>query len=254
MRRVSARGWVWDTAEPAVNRINEVTKDCFNALIQLRSVGQGAGARPEHVYQRLQAYVDEAIERGKSSRMAESDLADIMYAIVAHADELAQMKPGPLRDHWAQRPLQLRYFGENVAGDGFFERLNRILQDPSRVEVLSVYHMVLSFGFEGRYAVRGGELELDLIRRRVRDALGRLLNAEPVSRSHLPRRESMQSRSMDFLVLWIGLFALLFSVCFIIALRISLNGMTDDVDARGRGVLQRSAGDEPGTQNGKAAP
>jgi type VI secretion system protein ImpK len=227
-----------------VNRVNEVTKDCFNALIQLRSVGQGAGARPEHVYQRLQAYVDEAIARGKSMQMAESDLADIMYAIVAHADELAQQKPGPLRDYWHARPLQLRYFGENVAGDGLFERLNRILQDPSRVEALSVYHQVLAFGFEGRYAIRGGELELDMIRRRVRDNLGRLLNPEPVSRSHLPKRESLQSRRMDFLVLWIGLFALLFSVCFIIALRVSLNGLTDNVDGRGRVLLQQLAGDD----------
>ena len=233
------------SASRAVNRVNEVTKDCFNALIQLRSVGQGAGARPEHVYQRLQAYVDEAIARGKATHMAESDLADIMYAVVAQADEIAQQKPGPLRDYWHQRPLQLRYFGENVAGDGFFDRLNRILQDPSRIEALSVYHMVLNFGFEGRYAVRGGELELDMIRRRVRDALGRLLNPEPVSRSHLPRRENVQSRSMDFLILWIGLFALLFSVCFIIALRISLNGMTDDLDARGRTLLQRLAKDDP---------
>ncbi len=229
----------------AVNRVNEVTKDCFNALIQLRSVGQGAGARPEHVYQRLQGYVDEAIARGKTTRMAESDLADIMYALVAYADEVAQRKPGPLRDYWHQRPLQLRYFGENVAGDGLFDRLNRILQDPSRVEALSVYHMVLNFGFEGRYAVRGGELELEMIRRRVREALGRLLNPEPVSRSHLPRRESLQSRGMDFLVLWIGLFALLFAVCFIIALRINLNGNTDALDSRGRALLQRASADQP---------
>jgi type VI protein secretion system component VasF len=111
--------------------------------------------------------------------------------------------------------------------------------------------MVLNFGFEGRYAVRGGELELDMIRRRVRDALGRLLNPEPVSRSHLPRRENVQSRSMDFLVLWIGLFALLFSVCFIIALRISLNGMTDDLDARGRELLQRLAKDDAAAPGGQ---
>ncbi len=226
-----------------MNRVNEVTKDCFNALIQLRSVGKGAGARPEHVYQRLQSYVDEAIARGKATKLAESDLADIMYAVVAQADEMAQQKPGPLRDYWHQRPLQLRYFGENVAGDGFFERLDRILMDPKRIEALTVYHMVLHFGFEGRYAVRGGELELDMIRRRVREALGRLLKPEPVSRRHLPGRESLQSRRMDFLVLWIGLFALLFSVCFIIVLRVSLNNMSEALDGRGRSILDHFAGD-----------
>ncbi len=238
-----------------MNRVNEVTKDCFNALIQLRSVGQGAGARPEHVYQRLQAYVDEAIARGKQMKMSESDLADIAYAIVGMADELAQRKPGPLRDFWHQRPLQLRYFGENVAGDGFFERLDRIIVDPSRIEALTVYHMALHFGFEGRYAVRGGELELDLIRRRVREALGRLLSPEPVSRRHLRVRESLQTRRMDFLVLWIGLFALLFSVCFIIVLRVSLNGMSEKLDDRGKAILNHYAGqDAPSDEADEEAP
>lgn len=225
-----------------MNRVNEVTKDCFNALIQLRNLPRDAAVRADHLHARLQAYVDEMIARGKSSGMAESDIADITYAIVGFADELAQKKPGPVRQFWEQRPLQLHYFGENVAGDGFFERLERILYDPSRVEPLAVYHMCLQFGFEGRYAVRGGELELDLVRRRVREGLGRLMKAEPVSRRHLPQREPLRSRSMDYLILWLGLFAILFAFCFLIVLRVALDNMSGDLDTRGRGVLEAYAG------------
>ena len=129
-----------------------------------------------------------------------------------------------------------------MAGEGFFGRLERILADPKRVEALTVYHMALQFGFEGRYAVRGGELELDFIRRRVREGLGRLLKKEPVSRRHMPAREPLRSRSMDFLVLWLGLFALLFAFCFLIVLRVSLDGMTEDLDTRGKAILKQFAG------------
>jgi type VI secretion system protein ImpK len=224
-----------------MNRVNEVTKDCFNALIQLRCLGKDAAARPEHIYERLRGYVDEMIARGKQMKVTESDLADMTYAIVAFADELAQRKPGPVRDYWHSRPLQLYYFGENIAGDGFFDRLDRIIADPKRLEALTVYHMALQFGFEGRYAVRGGELELDFTRRRVREALGRLLKQEPVSRRHLPPREPLRSRSMDFLVLWLGLFALLFAFCFLIVLRVSLDRMSEELDERGREILETLA-------------
>jgi type VI secretion system protein ImpK len=225
-----------------MNRVNEVTKDSFNALIQLRNLPRDAAVRADHLHARLQAYIDEMIARGKAVGMTESDIADITYAIVGFADELAQKKPGSVREFWEQRPLQLHYFGENVAGDGFFERLERILYDPSRVEALAAYHMCLQFGFEGRYAVRGGELELDLVRRKVREGLGRLMKPEPVSRRHLPQREPLKTRTLDYLVLWLGLFAILFAFCFLIVLRVALDDMSSDLDARGRAVLEAFAG------------
>ena len=227
-----------------MNRVNEVTKDCFNALIQLRNLQKDAAVRPEHIYERLRGFVDDMIARGKQMKMTESDLADSTYAIVAMADEFAQRKPGAVRDFWHSRPLQLHYFGENIAGDGFFDRLDRIIADPKRIEALTVFHMALQFGFEGRYAVRGGELELDFIRRRVRESLGRLLKQEPVSRRHLPPREPLGSRRMDFLVLWLGLFALLFAFCFLIVLRVSLDNMSEEIDDRGRDILEHFANSE----------
>ena len=235
-----------------MNRVNEVTKDSFNALIQLRNLPRDAAVRADHLHAQLRAYVDDMIARGKSAGMAESDIADLTYAIVGFADELAQKKPGPVRQYWEQRPLQLHYFGENIAGDGFFERLERILYDPSRVEPLAVYHMCLQFGFEGRYAVRGGELELDLVRRRVREGLGRLMKPEPVSRRHLPQREPLRSRGMDYLVLWLGLFAILFAFVFLIVLRVALDNQSTNLDNRGRAVLEAFAGG-PIEEAGEAA-
>ena len=100
-----------------MNRVNETTKDCINALIQLRNLPKTASIRPEHLYEKLRSYVDEAIVRGKQTAMSERDLSDITYALVATADELAQRKPGPLRDHWLQRPLPPGAPGSDAGGN-----------------------------------------------------------------------------------------------------------------------------------------
>lgn len=221
-----------------MNRVNEVTKDSFNALIELRNLPKDAAVRPEHLYQRLKGYVDEAIQRGKQTGMTETDISDVTYALVALGDESAQRKPGALREHWLQRPMQLHYFAENIAGDGFFDRLERIIADPKRTEALAVYHTCLQLGFEGRFAVRGGELELDHVKRRVREALGGLIRTEPVSRRHLPKKEPLRSRRMDFIALWVGLFAILFALCFLIVLRIALDRMSVDLGERSLKVLE----------------
>jgi len=207
-----------------MNRATEVTKDAFNAVIQIREIPKDVAA--ETVYQRVKERIDECIARGRESGMAESDVADITYALVALADEFAQSEPSTLAEYWHQQPLQLHYFAENVAGEGYFMRLDHILADPTRVEALVIYHTGLQLGFAGRYAVRGGERELELVRRRVRDALGPLLKAAPLSRHADPPQERARSWSLDFVLLWASLFSLLFAACFWLVLRVSMESMS----------------------------
>lgn len=234
-----------------MNRINETTKDALNMVLQLRKLPDDASVAPEHLHGRLRSTLDEMISRGKGLDLKESDLADVTYALVAFADEVAQQKSGPIQEYWHLRPLQLYYFGENVAGDGFFERLERIIADPSRVEVLTLYHLCLALGFQGRFAVRGGELQLDVMRRRVREALGSMIAPEPVSRRHLPGRETLARHHFDYLLMWLGLFGVLFALCFFVVLRVALDDMVRDFDAAGSEVLRALAG--PRGEQGEGA-
>jgi type VI secretion system protein ImpK len=240
-----------------MNRVNEVTKDALNAVIQLRVAPQGVS--PPIVYAQIRERIDESIARARESGMAESDVADITYGVVAVADELAQREgswdastarptareASSLSEYWHQQPLQLHYFAENVAGDGFFFRLDRILADPTRVEALVVYHTCLQLGFQGRYAVRGGERELDLVRRRVRDTLGPLLGVEPLSRRHTPPSEPRGGWNLDFVLLWAGLFSLLFAVCFWFVLRFALESMSGDLVVHCQQLLDAMVSAEP---------
>jgi type VI secretion system protein ImpK len=159
-----------------MNRVNEATRDCFDTIIQLRQAEAAAIPPPEVLNHRLRGVVEEVLRRAAVLGFSHQDAQDMGYALVALMDELVLNKPEPYRQFWMSNLLQLHYFNETIAGDSFFNRLAAVRKDPHRVEVLRVYYLCLLFGFQGRYRIRGGELELMTLRDAVQKDLER---AEP---------------------------------------------------------------------------
>ena len=143
-----------------MDRVNEATKDCFDVLIQLRQKEASQVPPPEKLNHSLRGVVDEVLRRAAVLGFGHQESQDMAYALVALLDETVLGKSDQYRQFWSSNPLQLHYFNENVAGDGFFTRLNRLRKDAHGTEVLRVYYLCLLFGFQGRYRIRGGELEL----------------------------------------------------------------------------------------------
>jgi type VI secretion system protein ImpK len=143
-----------------MDRVNEATKDCFDAAIQLRRSDAASVPPPEKLHFQLRGIVDEMLRRAAVLGFSHQDAQDMAYAMVALLDEVVLSRPEQYRQFWMSNLLQLHYFNENVAGDGFFTRLNNVRKDPHRAEVLRVYYLCMLFGFQGRYRIRGGELEL----------------------------------------------------------------------------------------------
>ena len=96
----------------------------------------------------------------KELELPPSDVENALYAIIALLDEIAVNDEGPIKEYWQPRLLQMRFFNENVAGDGFFDRLATLRGDSRRKHVLRVYYLCLMFGFRGKYRIRGSELEV----------------------------------------------------------------------------------------------
>lgn len=215
-----------------MERVNEVTSECFNALIQIRTLTQSGHLAPEMLHSRMISFIDQVFMKGRQAGLQEYDVQDMAYALVALADELALRQAGGVRDVWMSNPLQLHYFNENVAGEGFFLRLEHLIRDPSRIDVLRVYYNCLLFGFQGKYAMRGGELELAAVTRRAQDALGGLLRAEPLSKRHLRPKERINRQRQGYLTIWIGLLALLFALALLIVLRVALNKQSENQTER----------------------
>ena len=156
-----------------MDRVNEVTRDALSTVGQLRSLEEASLGDPAALHSQLRSLITDAMRTAATLGFAQHDVQDIGYALTALVDEVIMLKGGQLRDFWAAHMLQLELFNEATAGQGLFDRLQVLVSDPSRIEVLHVYYLVLLFGFQGKYRVRGGEIELGDATDRVRDAIRR---------------------------------------------------------------------------------
>jgi len=154
-----------------VDRINEVTKDVFQGIIQVRQLDAAARPQPDLLHQRMRVFIERAMRKATEVGYSPQDAQDIGYALVAFADEVAVSRPGEVREYWLPRTLQLSFFNENQAGEGFFQRLQALVGDSVRADVLRVYYQCLLLGFQGKYRVRGGEVELASLVERVAASL-----------------------------------------------------------------------------------
>lgn len=215
-----------------MDRINQITSDCFIALSQLRELDAPA-ASPELVHERLRGFVDAMRQRAREEGLSTQDADDLAYAIVALADEIAMGKPEPMRGFWMGQPLQLAFFNETLAGEGFFNRLQELRRDARRAGVLRVYYQCLLLGFQGKYSIRGGDLELMKLIETLRPEVQRRMEVPDVlSPNGLPPDEPLvrSSSRNPFLFVALGVFAI--AIAVFIGMRFSLDQSVADVAAR----------------------
>jgi len=162
---------------------------------------------------------------------SQQDIQDIGYALVGLTDELVMSKGGELRDYWLPRSLQLQLFNTNVAGEGFFNNLQNLRHDPSRMEVLKVYYLCLLFGFQGQYRVRGGEIELASIVEDVGALLTRAgVIGETALAPHAARpQENLGGARSHMPLVWISLAAVVVSLGIYFGLKFSVGSQADDL-------------------------
>lgn len=83
-------------------------------------------------------------------------IQDCKYAFCALLDEIILNSDFEIRDEWERNPLQLRLFGEHLAGEHFFDRLENLRLEPLKnIETLEVFYTCLILGFQGKYLLEG---------------------------------------------------------------------------------------------------
>lgn len=76
------------------------------------------------------------------------------FGLAAFVDEAVLTADFPLRHEWEKNPLQLKYFGEQLAGNKFFDKLESMLpQIEITQDAVEIYYYCMLLGFKGRYAV-----------------------------------------------------------------------------------------------------
>ncbi len=76
------------------------------------------------------------------------------FALASFFDEMILTADFPLKIEWEKNPLQLELFGEQLAGNKFFEKLESMLKQMEVTQdAVEVYYYCMLLGFKGRYAI-----------------------------------------------------------------------------------------------------
>jgi type VI secretion system protein ImpK len=101
---------------------------------------------------------DDARRRGYPT----DDIELAVFAAVAFLDESILNLRLPVFADWPRQPLQEERYGHHVAGEIFFQNLQKLLtrtDSQELADLLEMYQLALLLGFAGRYSMGGrGEL------------------------------------------------------------------------------------------------
>ncbi len=138
-------------------RLLDLCSDWLSMIVALRQAS-GAALGADTIRTRTLELKARLEQDGARSGVNAVDVEAAVFALIAFLDESVLRAGGPARDAWIARPMQLELFGTNVAGDEFFDRLDRLRRErESRIEAIEVYACCLAFGFLGRFGMAGPE-------------------------------------------------------------------------------------------------
>ena len=166
---------------------------------------------------RMQRYLTEFDRHAKALPVTAEDLHQAKFAFCATVDEIILKSQFKVRDSWEMRPLQLTLFGEQLAGETFFTKLESLrVKGAAHVQVLEVFHMCLLLGFQGKYMIEGTE-KLKYLTARLGDEIASIKGQRATFAPHWDRPDKVAHQLTSETPLWVicSVFALLGLVAFL---------------------------------------
>jgi type VI secretion system protein ImpK len=154
-------------------RLYQVCADVLVTAVQLTQGSSITGSGD--LRQRLIGALERMVNDGRRIGIADADLAEARYALVAFIDEQVMRSDWAGRAEWMARPLQLELYRENTAGENFFVRLRSLLRAGDRPVAVEIYYLCLVLGFQGAYRDGGEPQALEKFTRAARDNLRKVL-------------------------------------------------------------------------------
>lgn len=213
-------------ASAAPQTLLDLMYDGFYALFMLKN---GNGPLDDVAFARKMAqFLDDFGRNAKRQNVSPDDIDAAKYAFCAAVDEIILRSPFPIRDAWERRPLQLTLFGDQLAGENFFNRLEQLrARGSAHLQALEVFHMCLLLGFQGRYILEGTE-KLNYLTSRLGDEIAHMKGKRGGFAPHAERPDQIKHKLRSDLPLWVlcSVFGLI-CVLGYIGLRTSLGHTTE---------------------------
>jgi len=182
-------------------RLSDIMYEGFYALFLLKS---GCGPQDKVAFaDNMTAFLSDVDRNAKALGISAEDVTAAKYAFCSAVDEIILRSSFEVREAWETRPLQLRVFGDQLAGEHFFHRLEDLrAKGAVHVEALEVFHMCLLLGFQGRYALDGRD-KLDYLVARLGDEIARMRGRTRGFAPHAERPDQVVNPLRSDLSLWV---------------------------------------------------
>lgn len=133
----------------------------FDLILRLKA---GIVAPSNDLRPKVAAMLEDFERRAERYRFNHKIVQVSKFALASFVDETVLTNNFPLRDEWEKYPLQLEYFGEQLAGNKFFDKLQSMMkQIEVTQDAVEVYYVCMLLGFKGRYGVYDQDKLLDIM-------------------------------------------------------------------------------------------
>ena len=123
----------------------------FDLILRLKA---GIVAPSNELRPKIMGLLTDFDQRAERYRFNHKIIQVSKFALAAFVDETVLTNNFPLKIEWEKNPLQLELFGEQLAGNKFFEKLDSMLkQIETTQDAVEVYYFCMLLGFKGRYAI-----------------------------------------------------------------------------------------------------
>lgn len=153
----------------------------------------------EHITQ----FLGDVDRRAKQLGVPPEDVEAAKYAYCAAVDEIILRSEYDIREAWETRPLQLRLFGDQLAGEHFFQKLEELrARGVVHLQSLEVFHLCLLLGFQGKYALDAPD-KLNYLCSRLGDEIARMRGKNRGFAPHADRPDQIANKLRSDLSLWV---------------------------------------------------
>ena len=123
----------------------------FDLVLRVKA---GIVAPSPELRPKVESMFDDFERRAERYRFNHKIVSVSKFGLAAFVDETVLTANSAIRNEWERNPLQLKYFGEQLAGNKFFDKLESMLpQIEVTQDAVEIYYYCMLLGFKGRYAV-----------------------------------------------------------------------------------------------------
>jgi len=136
------------------NTLALLYQSIITGIVRLQAKRQNL-TDPVTFRRRIKDALEDVRREASAAGYSVKETRDSEAAVVALLDETIMGLSGPARDRWAEKPLSVELYGEAIAGEVFFDRLEELRTESDSAhlaDILEVYLLCLLLGFEGKYS------------------------------------------------------------------------------------------------------